>query len=136
MNVLLTAVCSVVIAVLGLLLALARTSRAPALAPFRLLATVYVDVFRGVPLLLVILLIGFGVPALGLTGVTSNVVLLGGAAVALTYSAYVAEVFRAGILGVNPISGPRRARWVCRSGRRCDTSCCRRRSVGAAAAAQ
>jgi polar amino acid transport system permease protein len=102
LNVMLTAVCSVLISALGLLLALARTSRAAALAPFRLLATAYVDIFRGVPLLLVILLVGFGVPALGLTGVTSDVVLLGGAAVVLTYSAYVAEVFRAGILGINP----------------------------------
>ena len=62
LNIKLTIVATVLIAILGLALALARTSRAPALAPFRILATGYVDLFRGVPTLLVILLIGFGVP--------------------------------------------------------------------------
>jgi polar amino acid transport system permease protein len=85
-----------------LLLALARTSKAAALTPFRILATIYVDVFRGVPLLLVILLVGFGLPALGLRGLTSNVLVLGTLAVVLTYSAYVAEVFRSGILSIHP----------------------------------
>lgn len=102
LNIRLTIVASVLIAILSLVLALARTSRAPALAPFRILATGYVDLFRGVPTLLVILLIGFGVPALGLTGVTSSVIVLGTAAIVLTYSAYVAEVLRSGILSVHP----------------------------------
>mgnify|MGYP006273463551 CR=1 FL=1 len=101
-NIGLTIIASVLIAVIALLLALARTSRSAALTPFRLLATLYVDVFRGVPLLLVILLVGFGVPALRLTGVTSSVLVLGTAAVVLTYSAYVAEVLRSGILSVHP----------------------------------
>ena len=102
LNIRLTVVATVCIAALGLALALARTSHAPALAPMRILATGYVDLFRGVPTLLVILLIGFGVPALGLTGVTSSVVVLGTTAVVLTYSAYVAEVLRSGILSVHP----------------------------------
>lgn len=102
LNIRLTIVASVLIAILGLTLAMARTSRAPALAPFRLLATGYVDLFRGVPTLLVILLIGFGVPALGLSGMTSSVIILGTAAIVLTYSAYVAEVLRSGILSVHP----------------------------------
>ena len=101
-NIGLTALASVLISVIALLLALARTSRSAALTPFRLLATVYVDVFRGVPLLLVILLVGFGVPALRLSGVTSSVLVLGTTAVVLTYSAYVAEVLRSGILSVHP----------------------------------
>ena len=105
LNIRLTIVATVLIAILGLALALARTSKAPALAPFRILATGYVDLFRGVPTLLVILLIGFGVPALGLTGVTSSVVVLGTAAIVLTYSAYVAEVLRSGILSVHPSQG-------------------------------
>ncbi len=105
LNIRLTVVATVLIAILGLALALARTSKAPALAPFRILATGYVDLFRGVPTLLVILLIGFGVPALGLTGVTSSVVVLGTAAIVLTYSAYVAEVLRSGILSVHPSQG-------------------------------
>jgi len=92
----------VAIAILGLALALARTSKAAALTPFRILATAYVDLFRGVPTLLVILLVGFGVPALQLTGVTSAVIILGTTAIVLTYSAYVAEVLRSGILSVHP----------------------------------
>ena len=102
LNIRLTIIASICIAALGLALALTRTSSAPALAPLRILATGYVDLFRGVPTLLVILLIGFGVPALGLTGVTSSVVILGTTAVVLTYSAYVAEVLRSGILSVHP----------------------------------
>lgn len=102
LNIRLTIVASVLISILGLTLAMARTSRAPALAPFRLLATGYVDLFRGVPTLLVILLIGFGVPALGISGMTSSVIILGTAAIVLTYSAYVAEVLRSGILSVHP----------------------------------
>jgi polar amino acid transport system permease protein len=102
LNIRLTIIASACIAVLGMGLALARTSTAPALAPVRILAAAYVDLFRGVPTLLVILLIGFGVPALGLAGVTSSVVILGTTAVVLTYSAYVAEVLRSGILSVHP----------------------------------
>ena len=102
LNIRLTVVSTVCIAVIGLALALIRTSRTPALAPLRILAAVYVDVFRGVPTLLVILLVGFGVPALGLTGVTGSVVVLGTLAIVLTYSAFVAEVLRSGILSVHP----------------------------------
>lgn len=102
LNVTCTLVGTVAIAVIGLALALARTSTAPALAPFRMLAAVYIDVFRGVPTLLVIFLVGFGVPALQLQGITSNVVILGTAAIVLCYSAYVAEVLRSGIMSVHP----------------------------------
>lgn len=101
-NVTLTIVAGSSVAVIGLLIALIRTSRSPALTPFRFLAMVYVDVFRGIPMLLVILLIGFGVPALQLRGVTNNVLILGTIAVIITYSAYVAEVIRSGILTVHP----------------------------------
>jgi polar amino acid transport system permease protein len=92
----------VVVLALGLAIALARTSSAPALAPLRLLGAVWVDVLRGVPTILVVYLVGFGVPALELTGVPSDPVLLGGAALAASYSAYVAEVYRAGIDSVHP----------------------------------
>jgi len=90
------------IAVIALGLALLRTTKSPTLTPFRFLATAYVDIFRGAPLLLIILLVGFGVPALRLQGVTSNVMFLGTVAVVLTYSAYVAEVIRSGILSIHP----------------------------------
>ena len=90
------------IAVIALSLALIRTTKSPALTPFRFLATAYVDIFRGAPLILIILLVGFGVPALGLSGISSNVIFLGTVAVVLTYSAYVAEVIRSGILSIHP----------------------------------
>ncbi len=92
----------IVVLVLGLVIALARVSAAPALAPARLLGTLWVDVLRGVPTILVVYLVGFGVPALELSGVPSNPVLLGGAALALSYSAYVAEVYRSGIRSIHP----------------------------------
>jgi polar amino acid transport system permease protein len=90
------------IAVIALSLALIRTTKSPALTPFRFLATAYVDIFRGAPLLLIILLVGFGVPALRVAGLTSNVIMLGTVAVVLTYSAYVAEVIRSGIMSIHP----------------------------------
>ena len=91
-----------VVLALGLAIALCRTSTAPALFPLRLLATVYVDLLRGVPTILLVFLIGFGVPALELSGLPTDPVILGAAALSLSYSAYVAEVYRAGIQSVHP----------------------------------
>jgi polar amino acid transport system permease protein len=103
LDLLLVVVSTFFIAILSLLIALTRTSRSPALAPFRLLATAYVDIFRGTPLILVIYLIGFGIPALSLDYVSgADVAVLGTAAIVVTYSAYVAEVIRSGILSVHP----------------------------------
>ena len=101
-NITLTLIAGSSVAILGLALALVRTSRSPALTPFRFLATVYVDVFRGIPMILVILLIGFGIPALQIPGLTNSVLILGTIAVIITYTAYVAEVLRSGILTVHP----------------------------------
>jgi polar amino acid transport system permease protein len=101
-NLQLTFIGGAAIGVIALGLALMRTTKSPALTPFRFLATAYVDIFRGAPLILIILLVGFGVPALGLRGVSSNVIFLGTVAVVLTYSAYVAEVIRSGILSIHP----------------------------------
>ena len=95
-------VVEVVVLIVGMLIALVRTVRLPALFPVRMLAIVYVDVMRGVPTILVVYLVGFGVPALQLSGVPTNAVVLGGAALSLCYSAYVSEVFRAGIESVHP----------------------------------
>ena len=92
----------IAIGIIAMGLALLRTTKSPALTPFRFLATAYVDVFRGAPLILIILLVGFGVPALRLQGISSNVIVLGTVAVVLTYSAYVAEVIRSGILSIHP----------------------------------
>ena len=101
-NIRLTIIAAIMIGIFAMILALLRTSRSAALTPFRILATAYVDIFRGVPLLLVILLIGFGVPALRIEGLTNSVLILGTTAVVLTYSAYVAEVIRSGILSIHP----------------------------------
>ena len=95
-------VCSIIIMAIGLLLALARTSKSPVLMPVRLFAAGFTDLFRGLPLLLVILLLGLGVPGLRLQGIPNSVVFFGGMALVLTYSAYVAEVLRAGIESVHP----------------------------------
>ncbi|HEX5712670.1 MAG TPA: amino acid ABC transporter permease [Solirubrobacterales bacterium] len=91
----------VAVLIVGLGIAVLRTSRGPALFPLRLLAAVWVDLFRGVPVILLVYLIGFGVPALYLTGLPTDPVVLGGIALGLCYSAYNAEVYRAGIRSVH-----------------------------------
>jgi polar amino acid transport system permease protein len=92
----------VLILALALLIALIRQSASPVLFPFRVLSLIYVDFFRGVPLLLVLLAIGFGVPALRLPGVsTQSAAIYGVAALVLSYSAYVSEVYRAGLNSVH-----------------------------------
>jgi polar amino acid transport system permease protein len=86
----------------GLMLAILRTLQGPVFWPLRALATIYVDLFRGLPVIIVLYVIGFGVPGLRLQGVPSDAVVLGAIALTLTYSAYVAEVLRAGIESVHP----------------------------------
>lgn len=102
LNVRIFLVAEPLILVLSLVIALTRTLRAPIFLPLRVIATIYVDVFRGVPTILVIFLLGFGVPALRLQGVPTDPVFWGTTALVLSYSAYVAEVFRAGIGSVHP----------------------------------
>jgi polar amino acid transport system permease protein len=89
------------ILVFALLLALARSSRSPVLFPLRVLAAVYVDLLRGIPVLLVLFLLGFGVPALRLEGVPNDPVFWATVALVMSYSAYVSEVYRAGIDSVH-----------------------------------
>jgi polar amino acid transport system permease protein len=86
----------------ALLIALIRQSAHPALFPIRVLATIYVDFFRGVPLLLVVLALGLGVPALYLPVISHQPdVVYGVTALVLSYSAYVSEVYRAGLNSVH-----------------------------------
>jgi polar amino acid transport system permease protein len=87
--------------VIALAIALIRNNRSPGLFPIRLLATIWVDVFRGVPTVLLVYLIGFGIPALELEGMPTDPVVLGGIALTLSYSGYVSEVYRAGINSVH-----------------------------------
>ena len=91
-----------VVLVLGLVLALIRTLTAPVLLPLKLLAIVWADLFRGIPSIMVVYLVGFGVPALELSGVPTSAVVLGAIALTLCYTAYVSEVYRAGIMSVHP----------------------------------
>ena len=102
LNIRVLVVCQVLILIFGLGLAAVRTLRGPVWFPLRALATGYVDLFRGLPLLICLYLVGFGLPGLRLSGIPTNPVLLGGLALVLIYSAYVAEVFRAGIESVHP----------------------------------
>ena len=102
LNIRVMLVCGVLIAVFGLTLAVLRTLRGPVFFPVRAFVAGYTDVFRGLPLLLVIFLLGFGVPALNLRGLPDSPLIWGGAALVLTYTAYVAEVFRSGIESIHP----------------------------------
>jgi polar amino acid transport system permease protein len=101
LNVRLLAACAVGALALGLVIALVRTLRPAVFFPIRALAASYTYVFRGAPLIIVLYLFTFGVPGLRLTG-TPSVLVLGGIALVITYGAYLAEVFRAGIESVHP----------------------------------
>lgn len=95
------AVSLVAIAIWALVLATFRSLTGPWAAPLRVFAIVYIDLFRGVPSLLLVLLFGFGVPALGLPGLPNSALFWGTVAMVLGYSAYAAEVYRSGIEAVH-----------------------------------
>lgn len=90
----------ITVSAFALLLAFLRTLPGPVFFPLRVLAAGYTDIFRGLPFIIVLYLVGFGLPAL--LGVRIPVIVLGTLAATLTYSAYVAEVIRAGIDAVHP----------------------------------
>lgn len=102
LNVRVLVVCELLVLIFGLGIAALRTLRGPVWFPVRALAIGYVDLFRGLPLLICLYLVGFGLPGLRLQGIPTNPVILGGLALVLIYTAYVAEVFRAGIESVHP----------------------------------
>jgi polar amino acid transport system permease protein len=91
----------VCILIWALMLAVVRSLRAPWFAPFRLMVVIYIDIFRGVPVLLLVLLFGFGIPALNLPGLPNSGLFWGAVAMVLSYSAYVAEIYRSGIDAVH-----------------------------------
>jgi len=102
LNIRMFLVAEVFILIFALVLALLRQSSSPVLFPFRVLALIYVDFFRGVPVLLIVLAIGFGMPALRLPFVsTQSSAVYGTVALVITYSAYVSEVYRAGLNSVH-----------------------------------
>jgi len=89
------------ITVIALAVALARDARSPALFPLKLFGILYTDIFRGIPVILVVYLIGFGIPGLGLPRPWNSPYIWGTVALVLTYSAYVAEIFRSGIESIH-----------------------------------
>jgi polar amino acid transport system permease protein len=86
----------------ALLLAVLRSLPGPVFFPVRALAVVYADLFRGIPTILVIMMLGFGMPALGVSGVPISPFFWAVVALVLVYTAYVSEVYRAGIESVHP----------------------------------
>ena len=104
-NVQIMLISEVFILAFAAVIAILRTLRGPVFFPVRFLCTLYVDVFRGLPLLIVLYLVGFGIPSLRLQGGPTSPFTLCIIALTLTYTAYVAEVFRAGIESVHPSQG-------------------------------
>jgi polar amino acid transport system permease protein len=101
-NVQLFLIAEVLILALGLVIAVLRSLPGPVFFPVRLVTTVYVDVFRALPGVLVIYILGFGIPGLGLAGVPIEPFFYAVVALTLIYSAYVSEVYRAGIESIHP----------------------------------
>jgi len=102
LNIRVLAIAVVGVAIFATLLAVLRSLRGAVFFPLRFLAAAYTDIFRGIPFLIVIYLVGFGIPALRLTQSVISVTLLGTVALILSYSAYVSEVLRAGIEAIHP----------------------------------
>ncbi len=100
-NVRIFLIAEVFILIVALVLAVIRSSRSPLLTPLRLAATAYVDLIRGIPTIILLFLLGFGVPALRLQGVPNSQEFWAIATLVISYSAYVAEVYRAGIDSVH-----------------------------------
>ena len=101
-NVQLFVIAEVLILALALVIAVLRSIPGPVLFPIRLLATAYVDIFRALPGVLVIYILGFGIPGLNIDGVPTDPFFYAVIALTAIYSAYVSEVYRAGIDSVHP----------------------------------
>jgi len=102
LNVKIFCIAEPIILVLALLVAVVRGLPGPVFAPLRGLAIAYADVFRGVPTILVILMLGLGMPALGLSWIPTSLTFWGVVSLVLVYTAYVSEVYRAGLESVHP----------------------------------
>ncbi|HUL85114.1 MAG TPA: amino acid ABC transporter permease [Actinomycetota bacterium] len=101
-NIFIFCIAEVLVLTFALVLAVLRSLPGPVFTPLRILSAAYTDLFRGLPTILVILLLGYGMPALNLQGVPDSDFLWAIVALTLVYSAYVAEVYRAGIQSVHP----------------------------------
>jgi polar amino acid transport system permease protein len=102
LNVKIFCIAEAFILVVALVLAVLRTLPGHVFFPIRALVIVYTDIFRGLPTILVIAILGFGAPALGLKRVPTSTTFWGIVALILIYSAYVSEVYRSGIESVHP----------------------------------
>jgi polar amino acid transport system permease protein len=102
LNLKILAIGEVGILILGMLVATMRTSVTAVLAPLRIFGGLYVDFFRGCPLIILLYLFGVGIPSLQLSWLPKSATVWGTVAIVLCYSSYVAEVFRAGIQSVHP----------------------------------
>jgi polar amino acid transport system permease protein len=121
--------CAPLIALTGLLIALCRDVRAPALFPAAHVRRAYTDIFRGLPVILVVYLVGFGIPGLGLPRPWNSPYIWGSLALILVYSAYVAEVIRSGIESIHQSQRAAAASLGLSEATRCASSSCRRRSA-------
>jgi polar amino acid transport system permease protein len=101
-NIQLFLIAEILVLGLGLLVAVLRSLSGPIFFPIRLLAIAYADIFRGLPSILIIFVLGFGVPALGLPGVPGDPFFWAVVSLTLVYTAYVSEVYRAGIESIHP----------------------------------
>jgi polar amino acid transport system permease protein len=101
-NVFIFVVAEVLVLILAMILAVMRSLRGPVFTPLRIMAAAYTDLFRAIPTILVILLLGFGAPALQIKGVPHSDIFWAIVVLVLVYSAYVAEVYRAGIQSIHP----------------------------------
>jgi len=101
-NVKLCLVAELLILPVALCIAVLRSLPGPAFFPIRVLAIAYTDLFRGIPTILVVIMLGFGMPALGVSWIPLDPFFWAVTALVLVYSAYVAEVYRAGIESVHP----------------------------------
>jgi polar amino acid transport system permease protein len=102
LNIRIFCIAEVLILVFALFLAVLRSLPGPVFFPLRALAIIYADLFRGIPTILVIAMLGFGAPALGLSYIPKSVTFWGIVSLVLIYSAYVSEVYRAGIDSIHP----------------------------------
>jgi polar amino acid transport system permease protein len=101
-NVFIFTIAEILVLLFALLIAVLRSLPGPVFTPLRIMAATYTDLFRGVPTILVIAMLGYGMPALQLRGLPDSDVFWAIIALTLVYSAYVAEVYRAGIESIHP----------------------------------
>jgi|ERR1035437_291445 polar amino acid transport system permease protein len=101
-NIALFLIAEALVLVLGLFIAVLRSLPGPVFFPVRLVAIAYADIFRGVPSLLIIYVLGFGIAGLGIPGVPNDPFFWAAVSLTLVYTAYVSEVYRAGIESIHP----------------------------------